>query len=223
MIVSDYTFLFDYKDKYYAYNALTNSLLEFELGLYKKLEDAYCNHKEVKLDDEDNDTIQDLKVNRIITNNQKDEYLLYKSMIMAQRAERYSMHLTIAPTMECCFNCHYCFEKYKEPGVMSEETMDAIIKYVTSYKELKSLKLTWFGGEPLMAIEQMRDFYKKLEPHLDNINFSSNIITSGYHIDKRTIDILENIKVTHMQITLDGNKECHLLQRPICGKHHETV
>ena len=32
---------------------------------------------------------------------------------------------------------------------MSESVMDSIVKYVSVHKELKSLRVTWFGGEPL--------------------------------------------------------------------------
>ena len=51
--------------------------------------------------------------------------------------------------MDCCFNCHYCFEKVKGGDTMSESVMDSIVKYVSVHKELKSLRVTWFGGEPL--------------------------------------------------------------------------
>lgn len=209
MKVSNYTFLFDNDGRFYAYNVLTNSLLEFDSDLYEKLDDAYKNKKDVALDGEDEEVVNDLKINRIITDNQDDEFLIYKSIILRQRAERNSMHLTLAPTMNCCFRCHYCFEQTKEPGYMSSEVMDAIVKHVANHKELTSLRLTWFGGEPLMAIDLMEEFYEKLAPNLGGIKFSSNIITTGYHLNKHVIDVLKKIKVTSMQITLDGNKETH--------------
>ncbi len=125
------------------------------------------------------------------------------------RRQRGGMHLTLAPTMECCFNCHYCFEQYKKKGVMSPEVMDAIIKNVTAHKDLKGIKITWFGGEPLMATRQIEEFYDKLQPHLKDINFDSNIITTAYHVDADTVRILKKVGVTSMQITLDGLKDTH--------------
>lgn len=92
---------------------------------------------------------------------------------------------------------------------MSEQVMDAIIKYISKCDKLKSLKITWFGGEPLMAPNQITKFYDKLKPLLSDISFSSNIITTGYHLNEENINILKNAGVTSMQITLDGNKESH--------------
>lgn len=209
MKVSLYTFLFDDNNKYYVYNSLTNALLELQDDLYYKLVDAENNNSEVDLLGEEQDTVDYLKFNRVITDNDTDEFLIYKSNILAQRAEKDFMHLTLSPTMECCFKCHYCFETVKTAGKMTAEVMDNIIKHISNYKDLKSLKITWFGGEPLLAVNEMVLFYSKLEPLLKSLNYSSNIITTGYHISEKIIGVLKQIKVTSMQITLDGNKESH--------------
>lgn len=60
-----------------------------------------------------------------------------------------------------------------------------------------------------MAPNQISKFYDKLKPLLSDISFSSNIITTGYHLNEENIYILKNAGVTSMQITLDGNKESH--------------
>ena len=209
MIVSDYTFLFDDKNKYYAYNALTNALLELDVDIYHRLANCYRNKDQFTLPDDDNETFDELKSNHIIVENQTDEFLIYKSIILRQRAGRGSMHLTLAPTMDCCFRCHYCFEQHKEPGKMTEKVMDAIIHHVEAQKDLKSLNLTWFGGEPLMAIDEIERFYEKLTPLLGGLQFSSNIITTAYHINRRVIEVLKKAQVKSMQITLDGNRDTH--------------
>lgn len=209
MIVSDYTFLFDDKNKYYAYNALTNALLELDVDIYHKLASCYRNKEQFVLPEEDNETFDELKSNHILVENQTDEFLIYKSIILGLRACRTSMHLTLAPTMDCCFRCHYCFEQHKEPGKMTEEVMNAIIKHIQAHNELKSLNLTWFGGEPLMAIDEIERFYEKLTPLLNGLQFNSNIITTAYHINRRTIQVLKKAQVKRMQITLDGNRETH--------------
>ena len=194
MKISLYTFLFDDNNKYYVYNSLTNALLELQDDLYYKLVDAENNNSEVDLLGEEQDTVDYLKFNRVITDNDTDEFLIYKSNILAQRAEKDFMHLTLAPTMECCFKCHYCFETEKTAGKMTAEVMDNIIKHISNYKDLKSIKITWFGGEPLLALNEMVLFYSKLEPLLKSLNFSSNIITTGYHINEKIIGKYMNSK-----------------------------
>lgn len=106
----------------------------------------------------DDELWTELAKRKFITENDKDDYLLYKSMIMPLRAQTNFMHLTIAPTMECNFKCFYCFETEKQKGKMSEETMDSIVKYVMYAPNLSRIYLTWFGGEPLLAVDEMETF-----------------------------------------------------------------
>lgn len=128
---------------------------------------------------------------------------------MGMRGERDSMALTIAPTMDCCFNCHYCFEKAKQPTYMSEDVMKGITKYIGAIDNIKRLNLTWFGGEPLMAVSEMERLYRKLKRKLKGVALRSSIITTGFHLTEDNIRALQRIKINHMQITLDGLKESH--------------
>lgn len=208
MKVSKYTFLFIFEEKYYAYNTLSNSLLELDSEAYNVIE-SFESKQSLDTSVFPEDVLKELTCNKIITENDDDDYLLYKSTIDRMRKQRDSMHLTLAPTMDCCFKCHYCFEKYKEKNYMTESVMSSIIKYISGLSELKSIRLTWFGGEPLMAVPQMDMFYTMVKDVWGEKNFSSNIITTGYHINEKVIEVLKKIQVSSMQITLDGLKDSH--------------
>lgn len=208
MKISKYTFLFDIKNSdFFVYNTLSNSLIEIDEESYNLLTKAPKNFEisEIKIDEELSEA---LITNGVITENDDDDYLKYKSIILNQRAYKGSMHLTLAPTMDCCFNCYYCFEKYKEKNYMSSEMIDAIVKYVEAQTEVTHIKLTWFGGEPLMALPQMEEFYEKLIKVWTK-PIESNIITTGYHINKEAVSVIKKLGVSQMQITLDGLKETH--------------
>lgn len=156
---SKYTFVFTYKDKYYTYNTLSNALLEIDKEIYNTLFSLSDNKNILSKNVFEAEIIDDLYRNNIITDSDKDDFLTYKSIMYKQRSQQTSMHLTLAPTMDCCFKCHYCFEKYKTKTYMSPQVMDSIIKYVQSFNSLKHINITWFGGEPLMAINQMEVFF----------------------------------------------------------------
>lgn len=209
MKVSKYTFCFDYNEnEYYIYNSLSNALVEVDKSHHDVISDAKTTQEELNENSFDSDFWQMLINKRFINDNEKDEFLLYKSMILPLRNQRDFMHLTLAPTMECNFKCFYCFETEKKKGVMSPQIMDSIVKYVKSIKELNSIFLTWFGGEPLMAIPQMELFYKKLRKVYKK-EFKSNIITTGYYLTESVIPILQKLQIGSVQITLDGKKEDH--------------
>ncbi len=63
---------------------------------------------------------------------------------------------------------------------MSDRIIDSIVKYVMQQEEVKNIKLTWFGGEPLMAQKEMKKFYDTFRENCDK-EIVSDIITTGYH------------------------------------------
>ncbi|MBP5556922.1 MAG: SPASM domain-containing protein [Bacteroidales bacterium] len=206
--VSRYTFLINNEKRYYIYNSLSNALIEIDEELYQFLNDAKKNNHPIN-SLVDTDIVTLLKSNRFIAENNEDEFLTYKSIIMAMRGERDSISLTIAPTMDCCFNCHYCFEKSKQPTYMSQDVMKGISKFIGTIGAIKRLNLTWFGGEPLMAVPEMERLYRKLRRRLKGVAFRSSIITTGFHLTEENIRALQRLKIIHIQVTLDGLKESH--------------
>ena len=215
MKISKYTFFLSWeldREKgvdYYVYNSLSNAMMEIDGESWALLKGIQENEATVGDSVIDADLYDALISRNVITENDEDDFLKYKAIIMRQRAGREIMHLTLAPTMDCCFRCHYCFEKYKQSGSMSSEIMNAIVSYVMSHKELRFLKITWFGGEPLMAVGQIEEFYDKLMPVWKDRQLKSNIITTGYHIDQRVAGMMKDRGISSVQITLDGMRETH--------------
>lgn len=160
MKVSKYTFLFDMDSvKFYIYNTLSNALIEIDEDSYQYLIEAKKVRSSVVTTKIGNKLYELLVERKFIVENDLDSYLFYKSIVIKQRACNSHMHLTIAPTMDCCFTCHYCFEKYKTKKYLSEDVMDNIIGYLKSLDSKPDFKLTWFGGEPLMALSKIENFY----------------------------------------------------------------
>ncbi|MDR0828880.1 MAG: SPASM domain-containing protein [Prevotellaceae bacterium] len=209
MKISNYTFLFANSEGYFVFNALSKAFLQINKECFDVLSEKKNNNEQLNKQDIDTELFNEL-VNRLfICENYKDEFLIYKSANMNIRNKTSAMSITIAPTMDCCFSCFYCFEKGNHTKTyITDEVMNAIVKNISNRKELQYINLTWFGGEPLMAIDKMRIFYHKFRP-LFKGNFSSNIITTAFHIDENVIDILKEIEVTSMQITLDGTEKTH--------------
>lgn len=123
-------------------------------------------------------------------------------------------HLIINPTLECNFNCWYCYEKTIK-GSISEETIQNIMKFITNRvekREITGLKLNWFGGEPLLhykrVIAPISLFAKKLMDE-NHLFFSNGITTNAYLINDKMIDDFKLIDLNFFQITLDGGEESH--------------
>jgi len=209
MRLSKYTFLFpdQQSSKYYIYNTLSNTLMNIDIEIYNVLLECKKNNRKFIKEKIDEELYKILEEKRFIVDNDKDEFLLYKSILQSQRSDSTHMHLTIAPTMDCNFSCHYCFEK-KEKNYINSDTIDSLIKYLETKNNIESIFLTWFGGEPLMAIEQIKEFYTKFKKVWKK-DFKSNIITTGYHITPEVIAMLKEVEISSIQITLDGDKSSH--------------
>ncbi len=209
MKLSKYTFILNLDNgSYCVYNTLSNALIEIDKEIYAILTDIKYNKSEITDTCIGPELFDVLKNKKIITSNDEDDLLIYKSSVHQIRNIDDSIHITLAPTMECNFNCFYCFEQEKPKGKMSAEIMDAIVKYITTEPKPKNLHLTWFGGEPLMAIPEMEKFCDKLFTKYKG-NFSSDIITTAFYLTENVVPILQRLKIKSIQVTLDGNRDTH--------------
>ena len=83
----------------------------------------------------------------------------------------------------------------------------------------KELCVTWFGGEPLLAVEVIEKLSKKLIALVEekDAGYSADIITNGYLLTQNAVDILEKCRVQTAQVTLDGLGDAHDATRHLAG------
>lgn len=207
MIVSNYTFCFNIEGGYYIYNTLSNAFIEIDKESYDIINTSKKNKTKLEEDRLSRDFFSVLVDKHFVTDSMTDEFLIYKSWINGMRNTQNQLNLTISPTMDCNFRCHYCFENH-EKTYISESMIDNIIKFINSIKGIDNVSLTWFGGEPLLAIDQIKSFYDKFRPTC-KANYNSNMISTCYLLTPKIIEILKQIEISSIQITLDGTKEFH--------------
>ena len=121
--------------------------------------------------------------------------------------------LTICPTMGCNFDCPYCFEHHVNEK-MTEEVQEAVVtlaEKLIDAASVKSLSVTWFGGEPLLATDVIEHLSEKLMALCEEkkVPYRAGIITNGYLLTQETVDMLDRVKVKSAQITLDGVGKMH--------------
>ena len=119
-----------------------------------------------------------------------------------------SLSLTLAPTRGCNFACVYCYEKDRRPINMTDETARQLVEFVRGYKSIRSLGITWFGGEPLLAVGRIEQLTKEFLS-LPIPNYYAEIITNGYLLTKEFAEKLGSLKIRRVQITVDGPKDIH--------------
>lgn len=124
-----------------------------------------------------------------------------------------ALGVTIQPTANCQLGCHYCGQEHTDKKMSDEVVKKTIlrIKDILIKEKYSKLNITWYGGEPLLALSLIERFYKDI---LDfclkhHIEYNSDIITNGLLLKPEYFEKLIKANVTHIQVTIDGPKETH--------------
>ena len=115
----------------------------------------------------------------------------------------------------CNLNCSYCFAsqgKYHgERAVMSFEVGKRALDFLIENSGTRhNLEVDFFGGEPLMNWQVVKDLvkYARSIEKKYNKNFRFTLTTNGVLIDDDVIDFC-NREMSNVVLSLDGRKEIH--------------
>ncbi|HRQ34476.1 MAG TPA: radical SAM protein [Chiayiivirga sp.] len=139
----------------------------------------------------------------------------YSEEVLAEAFNPRSLELIILPTEKCNFRCTYCYEDFAI-GKMRKPVQRGIVSLINNRApSLDSLRLSWFGGEPLLAIDVVKEISSTAMDicHDYGVNFGGGMTTNGYLLDHKTLKGLCSLKQNHFQITLDGSRNEHDLSR----------
>jgi uncharacterized protein len=148
-----------------------------------------------------------------------DERALLRASHMESKFQTASLGLTIAPTVACNFSCVYCYEGRKRRS-MTREVEDALTRTVEKGVRTKgSLSVVWFGGEPLLSPDRIKRLSERFMKICDKASarYSAMIVTNGYLLDQKALEMLTGLSVLEAQITLDGPEDVHDARRPLKG------
>ncbi len=115
----------------------------------------------------------------------------------------------------CNLNCSYCFAsqgKYSgERAMMSFEVGKQALDFlVANSKGRRNLEVDFFGGEPLMNFQVVKDLvaYARSIEQAAGKNFRFTLTTNGVLIDDDVIEFA-NRECSNVVLSLDGRKEVH--------------
>ena len=115
----------------------------------------------------------------------------------------------------CNLNCAYCFAsqgKYHgQRALMSFETGKRALDFLVAHSGTRHhLEVDFFGGEPLMNFQVVKDLvaYARSIEQETNKKFRFTLTTNGMLIDDDVIDFA-NRECSNVVLSLDGRKEIH--------------
>ena len=124
---------------------------------------------------------------------------------------------------DCNLACRYCFaeegEYHGERSLMSLETgKKALDLLVRSSGKRRNLEVDFFGGEPLMnfdVVKQLVSYGRSLED-VHNKKFRFTLTTNGMLLDDEILKFA-NKEMGNLVLSIDGRKEVHDRMRPRRG------
>lgn len=211
-VISRYSYFFKTsKSVCLAYSSKNNSFLELSQDLYEFLTES-IKRGSLEIEDLLPEDIQiKLEQEGFICSEGEDEDFINKSQFLTQAVQhdKSRLNLVLVPTIDCNFNCPYCFERSKKTGRMSDKTVDNLINFIKDFNGIKELAITWYGGEPLLARTVIENILKRIAVEVPAKIRKHSIITNGLLFDAKAIEIFKKYPLDSIQITLDGAKRRH--------------
>jgi uncharacterized protein len=129
-----------------------------------------------------------------------------------------TLYEIIHPTSFCQLDCYYCGQRHTLKKI-SPDCIEKIVERIRLKIESgnqKKLVIGWFGGEPLMALDEIRIFTSRFkEICLKNgCEYSCKMVTNGYSLTKSLYhELVNDLYLKSLEVTIDGTKEFHNIHR----------
>jgi uncharacterized protein len=162
------------------------------------------------------ETIEQLVRARVVVTDRIDERDDLERRFLLARQGRGSLSLTVVASLGCNFDCPYCFEE-KRPSKLKPAVSDAIVDLVRdSLPNLDDLDVTWFGGEPLQATDEILELSDRLLEvcREGDVGYHARIVTNGWYLTAEVARDLVARGVEVAQVTIDGPERIHDQMRP---------
>jgi uncharacterized protein len=204
---------------YIAFNARTGAVALMTKENYQ----LYCSivgkleSGSTVFNDAEEQLLKQLQYGQFVYPDGPDERVALRFRHNLDRYNQTTLGLVLAPTMACNMACEYCYES-RQNTRMSPTITEAIVAFAEDQAQyLRSLNVAWYGGEPLLALDIIKDlsetFLDLAEEH--KFEYTSAIITNGYLLNRQAADKLVAWKVNGAQITIDGPARIHNRKRPM--------
>lgn len=198
---------------HFLYNSLHDHRIVLQDGdvtvetLFQKIkEHSELNPKEALV-------AKDLRELGYLVDDEVDEKKVFQQW-MDQRVTNQTeiLTVTILTTLACNLRCTYCYEKDKlGKSRMSAETLDQTIQWLKtriSTNRPRKVNIIFFGGEPLINMEAIRNFSREIYPFCreNQVEYSAGMATNGIFLTPKVADELIGYGFDWIKITFDGDR-----------------
>lgn len=120
----------------------------------------------------------------------------------------YINHFIVFPTTDCNARCFYCFEHGQRRYSMSDQTAADVADYMLAQAKGETIRIRWFGGEPLFNAGAIDIISGKLRQH--GAAYEASMVSNAYLFDGDMIARARELwHLKHVLVTIDGTEEVY--------------
>ena len=200
----------------YVFNTLSGALVKIDSADFLE---------RIIAESEENENFGAIKRKGFIVRKSFDEfgYILQMTNYHIYNKFPQNVSYTILTNRNCNFNCFYCFEHNNDGVKLDVDSTYRFIKEeIRRNPSLKHVRITWFGGEPLLNRSPIEELTDKLTPVMEErkIRYTGSVVTNGSCVDA---EFLKKNKITSIQITLDGEEQINCRYKGISPDMYRRV
>ena len=209
---SRFNMYLEYKGMTVLYNTLSEKIIMLSNELKRKIDDLGL----IYAGNESEAFYRSLLSGGLLIEDTCNEDELIEGMIKKEDFSEDEYHLIVNPTLDCNFNCWYCYEQKIKGSAMQQNISASCIKLIDNIisekANLRKFTLSFFGGEPLLyykktALPIINALHKRIKGQ--GIDANIHFTTNGYLLSSSLIHSMDSLGVRSLQITFDGNREHH--------------
>lgn len=147
-----------------AYSSKANSFIELSDYVFELLKVHQTEEKPIN-EIVPSEVLETLCKEGFVGFKESDDNFVLESQFVTQTVQHDTtkLNLVLVPTLNCNFDCPYCFENGKRGGIMSEDTIKDLLEFIKGNKGKDNMSLTWYGGEPLLGLKVIDKILKGLD------------------------------------------------------------
>ncbi|PLX47922.1 MAG: putative geopeptide radical SAM maturase [Desulfobulbaceae bacterium] len=161
-------------------------------------------------------------IGMLVADHQQERYEVHG---FVEQVNRLSDHLSVAVIlgMHCNFSCTYCYEgSLKGAFAMADDTLAQLVRFVVEQglaQGKSSIRLDFYGGEPFLYMEKIKEISHRLKKALavSNSSYDFVLVSNGSLMTRQRVEELLPLGLSGIRLTVDGPAELHNATRPFAG------
>lgn len=170
-----------------------------------------------------NPDLQALVDAEVLVPNSEKEIETIRQRFSASTPDEDLLYMVIHPVAGCQLNCWYCGQQHLQDKMTADDTARILNRIETKIQNgnFKKLHIAWFGGEPMLGFNYIKQITPQLKAlaHQFGLSYAAKMVTNGQLLTLPKFEELIELSVREFEITLDGPKDIHDGRRMMKSGH----